>query len=131
MCSQLQSVHIGVEVHLDYDLSEINLVYWRRCLEVLKNTQPTVRSVTISVLTWAVSDTSYFEPLALLDWDMLERYLSRYKQLERVSVRISSRNIAPWILDVEEMQTRLAAKFSAKHQRMLNVVFGASDDMGW
>ena len=131
MCSQLKSVHIGVEVHLDYDLSEINLVYWRRCLEVLKNTQPTVRSVTISVLTWAVSDTSYFEPLALLDWDMLERYLSRYKQLERVSVRISSRNIAPWILDVEEMQTRLAAKFSAKHQCMLNVVFGASDDMGW
>lgn len=116
-------------MHLDYDLSEINLVYWRRCLDVLSYTQSAVRHVTITVLTWAVTGTSYFEPLASLDWDLLDQHLHRYTQLETINICIKSRNIAQWILTVDDMMTQLRGKFSARHQHMLSVEFGDSHIM--
>lgn len=116
-------MRLGVEVHLDYDLSEINQVYWRRCLHVLVRTHPGVRRVALSISTWAVTGTSYFEPLAALDWALLDELLSRYAKLESVDISIGTRSIAPWILNVEDMRTRLAGKFSAQSRERLDIRF--------
>lgn len=126
-CTHLQSVSLGMEVHLDYDLSDVNLVYWRLCLEVLSSTQPTVRRVTISILTWAVTGTSYFEPLAALDWTLLDSYVARYPLLECVEVKVSSRSIAPWIVGVDEMCARLGDMFSARNREFVRITFGEFD----
>ncbi|EKM60162.1 uncharacterized protein PHACADRAFT_245998 [Phanerochaete carnosa HHB-10118-sp] len=123
-CPHLESLALGVEIHLDYDLIEINQVYWRRCLEPLSSAPSTLCRVSVSIQTWAVTGTNYFEPLAELDWELLDSVLSHFTHLTTIKVYISSRNIGRWILAEDEMRSRLAEKLSARNRSMLHIAFG-------
>ncbi|GJE89430.1 F-box protein [Phanerochaete sordida] len=122
-CPRLEALTLGVEIHLDYDLSDINQVYWRRCLEALGSACPGVRTLTLAIQTWAVTGTNYFEPLAELDWALLDRLLARFAQLTAVRVDVSSRNIGHWILAEDEMRARLSEKLSPRIRSLVRIAF--------
>lgn len=114
-------------MYLDHDLNDYNLVYWRHCLEVLSTTQPTVRRVTIAILTHSLSDTSYFEPLAALDWTLLDRYVTRYPLLECIEVKLSTRGHALGIVCVDEISSRLVDMFSVRNKEFVRIIIGEPD----